>query len=51
MKTKFRLAGRGGQGIKFAGSFLAKAAMKAQYQSLAQSLFPTLSVTAMRTFY
>jgi 2-oxoglutarate ferredoxin oxidoreductase subunit gamma len=33
MKTKFRLAGRGGQGIKFAGSFLAKAAMKAQYHT------------------
>jgi len=33
MKTKFRLAGRGGQGIKFAGSFLAKAAMKAQYDT------------------
>jgi 2-oxoglutarate ferredoxin oxidoreductase subunit gamma len=31
MKAKFRLAGRGGQGIKFAGSFLAKAAMKANY--------------------
>jgi Pyruvate/2-oxoacid:ferredoxin oxidoreductase gamma subunit len=33
MKTKFRLAGRGGQGIKFAGTFLAKAAMKAQYHT------------------
>ena len=33
MKTKFRLAGRGGQGIKFAGSFLAKAAMKADYHT------------------
>jgi 2-oxoglutarate ferredoxin oxidoreductase subunit gamma len=31
MKAKFRLAGRGGQGIKFAGSFLARAAMKADY--------------------
>ena len=31
MKAKFRLAGRGGQGIKFAGSFLARAAMKANY--------------------
>jgi 2-oxoglutarate ferredoxin oxidoreductase subunit gamma len=33
MKAKFRIAGRGGQGIKFAGSFLAKAAMKAQYHT------------------
>lgn len=33
MKAKFRLAGRGGQGIKFAGSFLAKAAMKANYHT------------------
>ena len=33
MKAKFRLAGRGGQGIKFAGSFLAKAAMKADYHT------------------
>jgi len=33
MKAKFRLSGRGGQGIKFAGSFLAKAAMKANYHT------------------
>jgi Pyruvate/2-oxoacid:ferredoxin oxidoreductase gamma subunit len=33
MKAKFRLAGRGGQGIKFAGSFLAKSAMKAHYHT------------------
>ncbi len=33
MKAKFRLAGRGGQGIKFAGSFLANAAMKAEYHT------------------
>jgi 2-oxoglutarate ferredoxin oxidoreductase subunit gamma len=33
MKAKFRLSGRGGQGIKFAGSFLAKAAMKADYHT------------------
>ena len=33
MKAKLRLAGRGGQGIKFAGSFLAKAAMKAHYHT------------------
>ena len=33
MKAKFRLAGRGGQGIKFAGSFLAKTAMKANYHT------------------
>jgi len=33
MKAKFRLAGRGGQGIKFAGSFLARAAMKANYHT------------------
>jgi 2-oxoglutarate ferredoxin oxidoreductase subunit gamma len=33
MKAKFRLAGRGGQGIKFAGSFLAKAAIKATYHT------------------
>ena len=33
MKAKFRLAGRGGQGIKFAGSFLAKAAIKANYHT------------------
>jgi Pyruvate/2-oxoacid:ferredoxin oxidoreductase gamma subunit len=33
MKAKFRLAGRGGQGIKFAGSVLARAAMKANYHT------------------
>jgi 2-oxoglutarate ferredoxin oxidoreductase subunit gamma len=33
MKAKFRLAGRGGQGIKFAGSFLAKSAIKAHYHT------------------
>jgi Pyruvate/2-oxoacid:ferredoxin oxidoreductase gamma subunit len=33
MKAKFRMAGRGGQGIKFAGSFLARAAMKANYHT------------------
>lgn len=33
MKTKFRLAGRGGQGIKFAASSLAKTAMCAQYHT------------------
>jgi 2-oxoglutarate ferredoxin oxidoreductase subunit gamma len=33
MKAKFRIAGRGGQGIKFAGSFLARAAMKANYHT------------------
>jgi 2-oxoglutarate ferredoxin oxidoreductase subunit gamma len=33
MKAKFRVSGRGGQGIKFAGSFLAKAAMKADYHT------------------
>jgi len=33
MKTKFRLAGRGGQGIKFAASSLAKTAMSAQYHT------------------
>jgi len=33
MKAKFRLSGRGGQGIKFAGSFLAKAAMKGNYHT------------------
>ena len=33
MKAKFRLAGRGGQGIKFAGSFLARTAMKANYHT------------------
>ena len=33
MKAKFRLSGRGGQGIKFAGSFLAKAAIKANYHT------------------
>jgi Pyruvate/2-oxoacid:ferredoxin oxidoreductase gamma subunit len=33
MKAKFRLAGRGGQGIKFAGSVLAGTAMKANYHT------------------
>ena len=33
MKAKFRIAGRGGQGIKFAGSFLARTAMKANYHT------------------
>ena len=33
MKAKFRVSGRGGQGIKFAGSFLAKAAIKADYHT------------------
>ena len=31
MKAKFRIAGRGGQGIKFAGSLLAEVAMTACY--------------------
>ncbi|UCD82063.1 MAG: 2-oxoacid:acceptor oxidoreductase family protein [Desulfobacterales bacterium] len=33
MKAKFRLAGRGGQGIKFVGSVLASAAMRANYHT------------------
>ena len=33
MKAKFRIAGRGGQGIKFAGSLLAKVAMTAGYHT------------------
>lgn len=37
MKIKFRLSGRGGQGIKFLGSVLAKVAMEANY-------YATLSV-------
>jgi Pyruvate/2-oxoacid:ferredoxin oxidoreductase gamma subunit len=33
VKTKFRFAGRGGQGIKFAGSILARVAMTAGYHT------------------
>ena len=33
MKTKFRFAGRGGQGIKFVGSTLARVAMAAGYHT------------------
>ena len=33
MKIKVRIAGRGGQGIKFAGSLLARVAMKAGYHT------------------
>lgn len=33
MQTKFRIAGRGGQGIKFAGSLLARVAMTAGYHT------------------
>ncbi len=33
MKLKFRLSGRGGQGIKFAGSFLVRVAMVANYHA------------------
>jgi len=33
MKAKFRISGRGGQGIKFVGSTLAKVAMSANYHA------------------